>query len=468
MAAALAYTGAAWYVGMKSEDTIRAGVEQANERIVRTLGPDLGTLGAKIEVREYDRGLFSSDVRYALYVEDQGERFEVELADHMQHGPFPWALVKQGELAPVLAFSRSQLLNTEPVRKWFDAARGALPLQVQTRIGFGGEGVSTWDFAPLEHAVDDERLSFSGGRMVVQFSNGFRNSTGEGAFDSFVVEGGSAGDRFSLEDIRLESQTTTTDDDTVQVHSRLEADRFIVSDAASESFNVQHVSVTLDSRQKAALLDASLRYDLDRIVVGGVDLGSVSLGGELTRFHFEAFSALLAEYDAIAQEHGAGEGEDFKLNAEDEARLLARLVPVLASSPEVAVKPVVWRNEKGESTLELALALQPVSSEGADDGADPLAQAVKTLRVDLVLSRPMVLQAFAQTGSREAERRQLEMLAAIMFDRYVSELEREGLLLRDGDRARGTIVYADGIVDVNGRKMGVEEFLGRYGGFFFM
>lgn len=462
---AAAYTGVSWYVGLRAEETIRTAVAQANDRIVKTLGPDLGTLGMRIDISEYRRGLFSSAARYTLSVQDEDERLELALDDHMQHGPFPWTLARQGEFGPALAYSRSQLVDTDSVKRWFDAARGVMPLEVETRIGFGGEGESSWRFAPLAWAVDGDRLSFSGGQMQMHFSNNFRDNTGEGQFASLVMGEGADGSTVTLDGIRLKSRTSTSSDDAVQVHSVLEVASLGVKQADEESLIAEKVSATLDSTQKQSLLDAALQYDFGRVRIGDIDLGSMTLGGKLSRLNFEAFSALLTEYDAIAGEHDAAEGEDVELTDEDELRLLAKLRSVLASSPEARLQPVVWRNEKGESSLIISAAFQPLPGGDNVASEDALLQGLREFRVELVLSRPMVVQAFAQTGADESEKQQLEMLAAIMFDRYVGELEQQGLVHRDGDRATATIVYGDGAVNVNQRKMSVEEFLGTFGAF---
>ena len=461
---AAAYTGVSWYVGLQAEATIREGVGQANDRIVKTFGPDMGALGATLEISEYRRGIFSSDVRYTILFDDGEERLELGMDDRMQHGPFPWALVKQGSFAPLLAYSRSQLVDTEAVKRWFDAARGAMPLQADTRIGFGGEGVSVWRFSPLEWAMDGDRLSFSGGEAQVRFSNDFRDSEGEGDFASLVVNDGTENETFALKDISLRSNVATATDDTVQVRSTLQAASFTIEEVVEEeNLTVEGIKLSFDSRQQASLLDASLRYDFDRVLVGEFELGSMSVGGMVARLNYEAFSALLAEYDAIELEHGVG--EDFELTPQDETRLLAKLVPVLASSPELALQPAAWRNEKGESTLAVKAAFQPLAADGAED-LGGITQALQELSIDLVLSRPMFLQAFAQAGGGASEKQQLEMLAGLMFDRYISELEREGLIQRQGDRAMTRIVYTDGSVDINGRTLTLEEFLELFGAFF--
>src|SRR5690606_24479286 len=107
-----------------------------------------------------------------------------------------------------------------------------MPLEVDTRIGFGGNGISVWNFAPLEWAAPGERLSFSGGRMEVRFSNNFADSTATGRFDAFTVGTGPEGENFTLKDIRLRSQTATGADGTVHVDSELVTASLVVQEMA--------------------------------------------------------------------------------------------------------------------------------------------------------------------------------------------------------------------------------------------
>jgi len=466
LVAAAAYTGVAWYVGMEAEKTIRTAVDEANQRIVKTLGPDLGSIGATIEINDYRRGVFSSRARYTFVVQEGDERTELAMQDVMQHGPFPWDLLKQGQFTPLLAYSRSQLVDTDTVKRWFDAARGTMPLTADTRIGFNGQGATVWELAPLEWVAEDSRLSFSGGRVQARFSNDLRDSQGEGSFGSLIVGNALDGETVTLKDIRMESRSRTVADESVEVHSTLQVAALLVDDMAAESLALEQVSVTFDSAQKAALLDAALRYDIQRIMVGDIDLGSVSMGGKAVRLDVDAFSALLSEYDDIAREHGAQDGEDFDLTAQDEERLLARLVPALASSPELALEPVSWRNEKGETTVSLNLALQPLPDGDVQAQEEALADSLRELRFELALSRPMLLQVISRAAGGEDEGGQLEMLAAFMFDAYMERLEQAGLVRREEERALASLVYRDGTVNLNGQVMSVEELvalLNRFG-----
>ncbi len=459
--AVAAYSGVSWYVGKESEDTIRAAIDRSNEQLAGSLA-DQDSISAKIEIADYDRGIFSSNARYSIIVRDGDETIELAMQDHMQHGPFPLDLVRQGNFAPMLAYSRSNLVDTPSVKRWFEAARGAVPLTVDTQIRTGGAGTSVWEFAPLDWKDDDGTLAFSGGRINVEFTDDFRNSEGNGRFESLVVGDTEAQQTFSLKGIGLESRVTTADDDSVKTDSALRTELTTLEDPSGELLTIERFVAKLESTQRAKLLDAKLRYDLERVRMGEIDLGSMTLGGELADFPFESFSALLSEYDAIAQEQGVEEADEVQLSAEEEQRLLAKLKPLMAAGPKAAVHPVIWRNEKGESVMSLRLAFQGWSGEDPVSIDDAVSRSLKELRFEVSLSRPMFLQAVAQSGMGS----EMEMLAAFMFDQYVGRLEEEGLVQRDGDIATIHVVYGEGEVQVNGQGMSVDEFLGRYGDYF--
>lgn len=465
LVAAAAYTGVAWYVGMEAEKTIRTAVERANQRIVKTLGPQRSKVGATIEIVGYERGIFSSHARYTFVVQDGDDHVELTIQDVMQHGPFPLGLLRQGELAPQLAYSRSQLEDTESVKRWFDAARGAQPLTALTRIGFGGQGATVWKLAPLQWVSDGDRFSFSGGQMQARFTNDFRDSVAEGHFDALVVGEGGDSETVALDNIRFESRFRTAEDESVQVHSTVKVDSLVADAVAAQSLTLEHLSLAFDTHQQASLLDAALRYDVQRILVGDIDLGSITLGGKVARLDFEAFSALVSEYDAIAAEHGARDGEDFDLTEEDEKRLMARIVPALASSPELALQPVSWRNAKGETTVALNIAMQPLPDGDARVQEEALAESLREMRLDLALSRPMLLEVISRATGGDNEASEFEVLAGMMFDAYTQRLQQQGLVRREEQRVLSTAVYRDGVVTLNGQEMSVEEFLGLLGAF---
>src|SRR5690606_20281917 len=131
--------------GKKTEETMVRVVNDANNRLVKALGPQAQSLGVRIEIADYQRAWFSSDVTYVIHTkDDQGEPFTIALDDHVGHGPFPVNALSDGNFMPMLAYSQTQLAPTPSTQKWFDAMNGVPPVNARSRINFDASGASTW------------------------------------------------------------------------------------------------------------------------------------------------------------------------------------------------------------------------------------------------------------------------------------------------------------------------------------
>src|SRR5690606_25060049 len=85
-----AYLGTTWYVGKEAQKAVERVVAQANERFAKALGTELGGSGLTLNIDDYQRRFFSSDVTYTLSLKDEDDKpIELILRDHLQHGPFP-------------------------------------------------------------------------------------------------------------------------------------------------------------------------------------------------------------------------------------------------------------------------------------------------------------------------------------------------------------------------------------------
>lgn len=461
---AAAWLGSTWYVGQKAQSTIEGIVARTNERLVGMLGPDVAGGQAALVIDEYDRHFFSSDVSYTLAMkDDQGNPIELKLKDHLQHGPFPLAALRDGHLGPVLAHSRAQLVPSASTQAWFDSQKGEAPMVVETRVGLNGSGQSLWSFAPAEFEEGGDRLSFSGGTLKMEFSNDFQDSNATGQFHSFSLANEETGKNLVVKDVRIESRTQTDDAGIMRVQSKATAEAVNVDEQGAQPILVQDVSVHLDSAHSGNLLDGSLRYDFGHVKVGVGDLGSVSLGGKVARVDVQALTALIDAYDAIKLRQGVQNDEDVELTPEDEAALQDRLMTVLAADPSVSVDPILWKNEKGESRLSMQVDLTRPDASAAGSADILLPQVLKQVRLQLSLAKPMIVQAFAQTqGDANAEQaQQMAEMGAMMFDQYVSRLQQAGLVTVEADTASTTLRYENDAIDVNGQSMPVDEFIQR-------
>lgn len=363
----------------------------------------------------------------------------------------------------LLAASHARLLPTAATQPWFDSKTQVSPVRVTTEVRFGGSGRSEWQFSPVEFSKEGDKLSFSGGSVTVDFANGFDDSTSEGEFESLVLRDEETGESLDVRKIQVSSTTTTASDGKVKIQSRLAVGGLSVADASESPVEARDMTVTLDSQRKDNLLDGALRYDFGRIHVGESDLGSLSLGASGQRLDVVALAALTSEYDAIQARRGSAADGDTELSDAEEAALLAKLMDVLASSPSVAVDPVIWKNDKGESRASLHLDLvRPADPAVAAQSLNGLlSQVLKRLTFDMAISKPMFIQAFAQAQPDAEQKQQLEMLGAMIFDQYAARLQTLGLVNLKEATAAADVQYENDVIVLNGQQMPVQEFLQR-------
>lgn len=454
-----AYVGATWYVGKEVQSTVERLVAQSNERMAQLLGPNMARDNLNIEINKYERGLFSSDVVYTFRLKGtDGKQHDLMLKDHLLHGPLPWEAMREGEFTPVLALSRSELLPTRTVQAWMDSQRGASPVVIDTRIDFGGKGSSEWTFLPTELSEGGSKVSFSGGSLSMRFSNDFKDVSARGGFKALNLFDSGDDDSFALRDVRIETENVTRADASARQQSSLTAEQVVLDEHTDEPLKLGKVAVSVDATQVGTMMDGAIRYDFGQVAAGDIKLGSFAAGGKVLRLDAAAFTALAGEYDAIQAKYGTTE---FSMTDEEQERLRDRAMALLASSPSIVIDPLVWKNEKGESTLRFQLDLAAPTDPKTRDIEVLLSEIIRLAGLDLKLSKAMFVQAFGQTAEGTDDRLQMEMMGSELYDQYVNELQQAGLVKVDGDVATGSVLYQDRKVTLNGETMTVEELVQR-------
>ncbi len=461
----VAYAGGSWYMGKRAQTVIEHAVDQTNQRLVKVLGPDLGGSGLKVSVAQYKRGLFSSDVVYALTMNDNdGKPLDFKLADHLQHGPFPIAALRAGSFAPMLAYSHAQLIPTAATQKWFDSTKGEAPVVAVTTIDFSGRGGSQWELKPLAHADNGNSINFSGGKIHIVFSQDYKDSTASGRFDSIEFAQAAPHEEVKVKGIAFDSKTTTPADGVTHIENRFNANSVAFSSDSGESVQIQKLAIGLDTQQKDQLFDAKLHYELGQVSAAKADLGSMSFTGSASHFNVDAVNALANQYNAFKAAHGVKDDADLQLTDAESAVLREKFMEVLASNPSVSVDSLVWKNDKGESTASLKVDLSSPADKTAANkaGLDTLLpQVLKQIALNFSISKPMLAGLVSQLQGGAQANPQADAVGAMLFDAYAGKLQSVGLAKVDGDKAVAAIKYENNSVDVNGTKMSVMEFAQR-------
>jgi len=456
---AVAYVAATWYVGKQARAAIEQAVAQANERMAQAMVAQPGADRATMAVVEYRRRIFSSDVVYSLRLRNEsGQLQEFLLGDHLQHGPFPWDAVRSGRFVPMLALSQAQLLPSAATQAWFDKLDGKTPVTGRTEVHFGGSAVSDWTFKPLSLAQDGEVLKFSGATMRATFDNDYADSRVTGGFDLLDYSNGE-GERMVIDAVRFEYETATEAEAT-RMNATTQASRLSLELPDESTVSLADAVMKVSSEQNGDLATGFVRYDLGQVRSGDVDLGSLSLGIRGQDISMPAVSELARVYDELVARHGPRQ-EDWRLSPEEAALLQDRLFALLASNPVVTFEPLVWKNDQGESSASLSLELtRPAQPESAASLDALLQQAVRGLDLGMRIERPMFVRALVQLQDG-ADDPQIAAFAGELYDNYAQRLQAAGLATLADGAATAKIVYRDGQVDANGKKMPVAEFMQR-------
>ncbi|MFC4298354.1 MAG: YdgA family protein [Castellaniella sp.] len=459
-ALALAYTGASWYAGRTAQDRIETWVDQANKEIAaQWTSADPRPV---LKIQAYQRGVFNSDIRYGLeFRDDEGKEQTLGLHDVLQHGPWPWTAVQQGEWRPVAALSLIEPLPGGVWQPWFDALpAGTAPWTLESRIGFDGGVASNWRLAPVKLA--DGQMDFSGGLVKIDYAAATRATTVSGRIDQLAISSEDSGVRVRFEGLDFGGTTTQSGESDLQSSQQATFGQILIEVPDVPPVAFVGPSLRSDTARTGSLMDNRQHYDLGQVKVDSQDLGRITLALSAEHLDVPAFQALAAALEQMGE-------TDEDLSEQDQDRLIKLVKPVLAAGPRLGLDGLRWETPQGASEFK-ALAEFKAAAEGEDlDVGGLIESAIRQLSLQMSVSKPMVLQVvrqLSQVKGVDAGTENPDMavaLVSMLFDQYLGQYERQGLIKRQGDAVTADYRYADGQVSVNGQTMSPAEFIAQFG-----
>jgi uncharacterized protein YdgA (DUF945 family) len=468
--AGVASTAGAWYTGQQLESNLLSSIAKANQEF-KNLTPGLG-LDVSLELVSLERGVLSSTAHYRIKAKgdlttagDERKAIDGELlfVDHIEHGPFPLSRLLGLKLMPVVTKNNIELENSPLVEKWFTATHGVSPLSGHASIGYTGSVNSSIKLQPLEFSEEGSSLKFSGLDINALVGAEQQNFKLDGAMDSLVLIG--------PDQTRIELQGLSMRNDSSMGASGLYL--------GSSENKLKQVQVLIPAQPPLLLKDmlqtgkldedktgvfGSFTYGIGMLNFAGKDLGSLDLAGSVKNLDTLAIKDLSELYKQLISNlesaHYDASNPDFNLTAEQQAKLTADLGTLLAAKPVLALDKFAFKTANGQSSLSLSLGLNKPSS--FDLPPDALAmQSIASLDAHLQLSKPMIKDvvlsqaALDPSADPEAAKQQAEQMSEMAGMMAVGTQ----MAVVDGDNIVASLKYADGQVDLNGRKMPLEEFM---------
>ncbi|WP_291770016.1 YdgA family protein [Castellaniella sp.] len=446
----LAYVGASWYAGRLAQQSIEAWVNQTNQSIASQWTAK--SPGPVLRIQSYERGVFSSAIRYALdYQDARGTRHELGLQDALRHGPWPWGALRSGNWRPVAAYSRVTPTPDGDWKLWADAMpAGTPPWVARSRIGFDGGVTTEVQVAPVKTAEVD----FGGGSLRVIYAPNERQTQLAGRFETLTLTDPGVQTTLRFSGLALQARSRHSGQSDYQSHQEMRLEGLALSVADDQPIVLKQQVLTVDVARTGDLMDSLASFEAAHLLFGIHDVGALKTAAAAQNLSVPALQALVRTLASIDARHEPGSD----LSVQDRQQIRAGLLPLLAASPRIALSKLQWVNAQGTTELSGQADFRPVGDDASQDLGVLVDQGIRGLSVHAQVSKPMLLQVLRQTQSGSDADVALA-LVSMVFDQYAGRLARVGLVRRSDEGViQADLAYADGQVTVNGVKMTPDEF----------
>lgn len=425
---------AAWYTGTRLPSELEASVEAFNAYLHEMLP----NTALKLELVHVESGLFSTHVQYQLH--RSGAQQALVGQATLEHGPFPWARIKQGQWLPVLASGHLQVPNTEGLEPVLQG-----DFQYDYRHQVRGE----WLLMPLSLALDPSlqlqsaevklamALNAHAGRLQLAVTTASLRLYNPTQHTAFAV---------TLEQPHWLLDRQRYQDDFYIGDSRLQVKNLNLK-AGGLQLSGQSAALTDQLQIEQGLLQARFDYHLDQLSYAGRALGDVDLVWQVRQLAPQALQALAQRYQ-----------QPYKAQAlADETEEQALWKSVLASRPEVRVDELRLTTENGTLRLN-AQALFGNPPTLSQPLAQLLPHLIRELEIQLSLDKALVqdllLSHYFQSQPQDAAAQQQ---AQQMSEGLAQLLTDMSAAVADGERLLTHLDYRAGTLNLNGQPISLQE-----------
>jgi uncharacterized protein YdgA (DUF945 family) len=468
--AGVASTAGAWYTGQQLPARLASGIADANAEF-KTVTPGLG-LDVELELLSLETGVFSSTAHYRIKAKgelttsgDETKAIDDELllVDHIEHGPFPLSRLMRLQLMPVLLKNNVELQSNPLVEPWFAATKGLTPFSVQASVGYTGSVNSKLKLQALDFNKDGASLKFSGLDINARVGADQQTFNLDGSMDSLVLVGNDK-TQIELHGLNLRNDSTMGASGLYLGSSDSQLKQVQLLFPSQPPLLINNMRQTGTLAEGKAGVFGSFTYGIGMLNLAGKDLGSLELAGSVKNLDTLAINQLSELYKQLVSNLDAAQYDasnpDLDLNAEQKAKLETIIGTLLAGKPVLALDNLALKTANGESRFNLSLGLNKPSAFDLPPEAlamqtlaslDARVQVSKAMIKDVVMSQA-ALDPSADPAAAKQQAEQMSEMAGMMA-------VGSQMAVVDGDNIVASLKYADGQVELNGRKMPLEEFM---------
>ncbi|WP_130834980.1 YdgA family protein [[Erwinia] mediterraneensis] len=476
VALGIIWTGAAWFTGKQIENHMDELVQNANAQL-NALSPNSRL---KLSYQDYQRGLFRSHTKLVIQALSQTEDNallkpgqSVVLNETIDHGPFPFAQLKQVNLLPGMASVHTELENTEAVKKLFDLTAGKSLIAANTRIGYSGATDTVLRILPVDYqnAQSGERLATNGGTVNLSADSNGDKIALKSDIDSIAITSKNEMGLpvlFTLNGMQLNGKTHLSPEGVRVGDQSIKLDKVNASINGQDALTLHQLNGSSSFDNQEGKIAGQIDYRVEKVQLQGQDFGAAQLVMKLSQFDEQAVKTFSDNYQAQVQNLLNQQGlpdDPIRYQQGIHAILMNNLPVLLKGSPSVTIAPLSWKNDKGESSFNLTANFNdPATVTGEPQSLNAMVDRVlKSLDGKLSINMPMATEVMRHVGLAEGYQ---DNDAQKLADQQVKGLAAMGQMFRltrqQDDNIVTSLQYANGQVTMNGDKMALEQFLSRY------
>jgi uncharacterized protein YdgA (DUF945 family) len=461
-------TGGAWYTGTRLEGVLKESIQKSNQELAKSFKGS--NTSVTLELVSLDRHFFTSTAHYRVDIQnlaDSSLSSEMMVVDHIEHGPLPLSRVKQLNLMPVLGFSNFEMEKTAAWEKWFAMSKDAAPIRGQISVGYDLSTKGWAQMAPLEMDDADGTFKFSGVKVNFDATENAEKLNLDGSMDNLQLNVDSPDGPVSIEakGLTFESGGTKGKSGFYLGHTSMKLQEGGFQIVGKPPVRLKDFTNTNFAQEEGGKFAAQVNYDVGMINYAGKDVGTGHLGIKIGNFDVVATQSLYDLYQnkILPQQQAAaatGIPQPLQLEPADEQRMNTDLATLLAGKPHIELDRLSLKTANGESHMHIAVDLTDPGS--LDQPANVI--AMKTLgeiNAKVVLSKPMIRDLATQQAIRDGQT-DLKLIAeqaTAASDMASAMAEMMQLAKVDGDNIVSNLHYANDVVDFNGQKMPLQQFL---------
>ncbi len=358
--------------------------------------------GLNFKVENYEKGVFSSKADIVITSADSVTPDDsIIFKTNIDHGPFPLSQVAKFNLLPKLAATQIELANNATTKELFEATKGKPFVNGSAVIGYSKSIDTNLELIPVEYSKDDISLSFSGSKFDVSTTADLESVDASIITDNFVMGKADKSETMTVKGLKLVSNVKKS-----QYGFYTGTQEFVIADTdfniPETKFSFKDFKIASDTSINGEDVKGNISYSIGDIKALEQNLGSGQVTVAIEKLDAKALGKFVEQYNKALAE-GLATGDPSEATERLAMEMMSTTLPeLMKSKPVFTVSPLYWKNEAGQSSVDLNVTFNKWNQDEITALAmsnkvdEAFKQLISSFDFNLKLNKPMVIESMTQ------------------------------------------------------------------------